>query len=222
MPHKTNPPLKLLLTLVLLAAPLLAAPSHVSGRQQPPQAAPRDAAGFFARAVERHRAGRLEEAVADYFSAVRLKPEVAAAHINLGLAYVGLGRFDDAVASLNQALRLAPDTPEIHFNLGAADMAARKYADAVAAFDDAARLRPEWVMARAAAGLARSRAGRHTETLEAFRQAVRIDPRHADANLKLGMEYLFNDDPTGARQQYYVLRDLDPEAARTLLRLIEK
>lgn len=77
-------------------------------------------------------------------------------------------------------------------------------------------------MGRVAAGVVRSRAGRHAEALEAFRQAVRIDPRHAEANLKLGMEYLFNGDPTGARQQYFVLKDLDPEAAQKLLRHIEK
>ena len=51
---------------------------------------------------------------------------------------------------------------------------------------------------------------------------MRVDPRHAGANLKLGMEYLISGDRTGARQQYHVLEDLDPEAARVLLSLIGK
>src|SRR5215213_8866685 len=103
MTHKPSTRLKLLLTLLLLAAPAYAA----AQQPPPPRPEPSDADGFFVRAVERHRAGQLGEAVEDYQNVLRLKPDFVGAHLNLGLAYAQLDRLDDALASLKRALGLA-------------------------------------------------------------------------------------------------------------------
>ena len=102
MTHKTRKQLSSLLLLTLL----LVAPA--ARAQQQPQP-PRDAAGLFARAVERQRAGSLAEAIEDYRQALKLRPDLLAAHVNLALAYVQLKRTDEAVTSLKEALRLCPD-----------------------------------------------------------------------------------------------------------------
>jgi tetratricopeptide (TPR) repeat protein len=103
MTHKIRRQLSslLLLTLFLLVA------SAARAQPQPPP--PRDAAGLFARAVERQRAGSLAEAIEDYRQALKLRPDLLAAHVNLALAYVQLKRTDEAVTSLKEALRLRPD-----------------------------------------------------------------------------------------------------------------
>jgi tetratricopeptide (TPR) repeat protein len=61
--------------------------------------------------------GRLEEAIAHYEEAVRLKPDYAEAHSNLGNALGSLGRTRDAVAEYGEALRLRPDDARIHLGL---------------------------------------------------------------------------------------------------------
>ena len=62
--------------------------------------------------------GKLEEAIASYRQAVRLKPDYAEAYNNLGNALKDQGKLEEAIASYQQALRLKPDYAEAHNNLG--------------------------------------------------------------------------------------------------------
>ena len=52
--------------------------------------------------------GKLEEAIAEYRAAIRLKPDFAEAHCNLGNALTDQGKLDEAVAEY----RAAPIRPE--------------------------------------------------------------------------------------------------------------
>jgi Flp pilus assembly protein TadD len=49
--------------------------------------------------------------------ALRLKPDYAAAHSNLGLALGRLGRKQEAIAHFQEALRLKPDYQVARMNL---------------------------------------------------------------------------------------------------------
>ena len=58
------------------------------------------------------------DAVAQLGEALRLKPDDAEAHSNLGIAFQLQGRTADAVRELRDAARLKPDDDRVHFNLG--------------------------------------------------------------------------------------------------------
>ena len=60
----------------------------------------------------------LESAVAAGREAIRLKPDYAAAHNNLGNALRNQGKLDEAVAEFREAIRLKPDNAVTHNNLG--------------------------------------------------------------------------------------------------------
>ena len=62
--------------------------------------------------------GRKVEALDANQTAVKLSPQDAEAHNNLGNTLKDLGRLDEAEASYNQALLLKPDYAEAHCNLG--------------------------------------------------------------------------------------------------------
>ena len=49
---------------------------------------------------------------------VEARPESAAAHFNLGLAYTAQGKLDSAVEAYKKALELNPDLVEAWVNLG--------------------------------------------------------------------------------------------------------
>ena len=62
--------------------------------------------------------GKLDEAIAAYREAIRLKPDYAEAHSNLGIALAGQGKLDEAIAEYREAIRLKPDYAAAHNNLG--------------------------------------------------------------------------------------------------------
>ena len=57
---------------------------------------------------------RLQEALAACETALRLQPDLAPAHANLGMTLQEMGRLEEAGAALEEALRLAPETQDAH------------------------------------------------------------------------------------------------------------
>src|SRR5262249_5087763 len=55
--------------------------------------------------------GQLDEAVAEYRQAIRLKPDYAEAHCNLGIVLRQQGRFDEALACLRRGHELGSKQP---------------------------------------------------------------------------------------------------------------
>src|SRR5262249_20385785 len=101
--------------------------------------------------------GRLDEAIAAFRQAIRLKKDFPEAHANLGEALAAKGQLDEAIAACREAIRLRGDDPDAHWNLGVALQAKGQCRRAVEAFRRAHRLasrNPEW---RARLGFTRHR-----------------------------------------------------------------
>jgi tetratricopeptide (TPR) repeat protein len=64
--------------------------------------------------------------------AIRLTPDLAAAHNNLGNALHAQGKLVEAVAEFRTAIRIEPDHAEPHLNLGLALKAQGNLAEAIA------------------------------------------------------------------------------------------
>ncbi|WP_374386202.1 tetratricopeptide repeat protein [Sandaracinobacter sp.] len=104
------------------------------------------AATLVNRGIIHMQARDLENAVADYRSAIAMDPALAEAHVNLGIALLHRGGQDQAaIDSLTRALEMKPDRPEValytravaHEMLGNVREAYEDYAAAAA-------LAPEW------------------------------------------------------------------------------
>jgi tetratricopeptide (TPR) repeat protein len=81
------------------------------------------------------RLDRSGEAVPYLEHAVRIRPSIAIAHLDLGIIYDGQGRKDDALRELQTAERLSPDDPSIHYRLGRFYKTTDRIAEAKAEFD---------------------------------------------------------------------------------------
>ena len=62
---------------------------------------------------------------------IRLKPDLANAHSNLGVALTKQGKFEEAVAEFREAIRLKPAHAAAHVNLGNALREREKFEEAV-------------------------------------------------------------------------------------------
>jgi protein O-GlcNAc transferase len=89
--------------------------------------------------------GKLDEAIAIFREAIRIKPALAEVHFNLGNALRDRGMVDEAVAACRQATRANPSSAKAHCNLGAALSEQGKFEQAVAAYREAIRLEPDLV-----------------------------------------------------------------------------
>jgi protein O-mannosyl-transferase len=149
---------------------------------------------------------RLPDAVTHLQAALRLNPDSASTHSDLGTAYARMGRLSEAAAEFQAALRLNPNSEIVRANVQnlqtemRADTAERHYAkgvdlsnagrqqDAVAEFEQALRLRPDYAEAQNNLGVALTQIpGRATEALAHFETAVKLNPNYPDAHFNLGV-----------------------------------
>jgi tetratricopeptide (TPR) repeat protein len=136
-----------------------------------------------------NRPEMLPQAKAELELALRLKPDYAEAHVNLGdVLEKTPGRLNDAIAQYEEALRLKPDVAEAHNNLANALAATpERLPEAVAQYEEALRLRPDFAEAHNNLANALAAApGRLPEAVAQYEEALRLNPEYAEAHDNLG------------------------------------
>jgi tetratricopeptide (TPR) repeat protein len=68
----------------------------------------------FLRGGDLAESGQYDAAIAEIREAIRLKPDFAEAHNNLGYALYATGQHDAAIAEFSEAIRLNPDLAKAH------------------------------------------------------------------------------------------------------------
>jgi tetratricopeptide (TPR) repeat protein len=141
------------------------------------------------RGLELWEQGALEEAMGEFEQATSLKPSFAAAHGNLGWAYLYGGGLDEAVGAFREAMDLDPDVASVHEGLGWVHYHHGELSEAILEFDEAIRLDPD--LAGAYDGLGWVYYHRHEpeEAIRQFEEAIRLDPDLAHAYSGLGWAY---------------------------------
>jgi tetratricopeptide (TPR) repeat protein len=138
--------------------------------------------------------GRYAEATGCFREALRLNPNYANAHNNLGNALVEQSQRAEAESCYRQALRLNPHYANAHNNLGSAFMHGGRHAEAVECFREALRIDPQNSLAQnnlAEAyfnlGNALKAKGQAAEAAQYFRQGLSINPEDAKVHNNLGV-----------------------------------
>ncbi len=131
--------------------------------------------------------GEVDEAIAEYRKALKIKPDNIEAHNDLGLALVARGQVDEAIAHYRKALEINSYYMEAHSDLGIALAGCGKVDEAIYHFRVALALDPEHVDTHYNLGLALAGRGQVDEAIEHFREAVEIKPDFAEAHNNLGL-----------------------------------
>ena len=125
----------------------------------------------------------LDRAVNALREAIRLQPDLASAHANLGLTLMRQGKLDEAIAEYREAIRLRPDDGTTHFNLGTALGRQGKPDESIVEYREAIRLQPDYAYAHSNLGLALLAQGKVDAAIVELREAIRLQPDFAHANL---------------------------------------
>jgi predicted O-linked N-acetylglucosamine transferase (SPINDLY family) len=124
----------------------------------------------------------------DYFKVtVRLRPDFAAAHNNLGNVFVLQGKLLEAVDSFRAAARCMPEFASAHSNLGNALRELGHLEDAVASLRQAVRLRPDFAEAHFNLAIALEAQGNLALALASYRQALHYRPDYVEAHQSLAI-----------------------------------
>jgi tetratricopeptide (TPR) repeat protein len=132
------------------------------------------------------KSGRLDE-VARYQEAVRLHPEQAGLHVNLGDAWLEASRPREAAAEYTIALKSLPDSPAVHNGLAVALDDLGRSAEAEVHFREAIRLKPDFAEAHQRLGDLLLEGGRLDEAAVRYSDALKYDPQSAEGHNNFGV-----------------------------------
>jgi Flp pilus assembly protein TadD len=128
----------------------------------------------------------LDEALAHFKEALRLKPDLAEARTNLGNALQRMGRLKEAVAEYREAVRLKPDLAEAHNNLGNALPKLGQIKEGEVECREALKIDPDYAEAHYNLGVILQAMGK-PEAAAQFQEALRLQPDSPQAHNDLGI-----------------------------------
>ncbi len=118
---------------------------------------------------------------------LRINPNDARAHYNLGIVLQRAGDTEGAIAHYQQAIRLKPDDDTAFNNLGNALARAGRPEEAIARYEQALRISPDHPETHYNLGIALWQTGRTADAIAHYEQALRLNPDYAEAHCNLGI-----------------------------------
>ena len=172
--------------------------------------------------------GKLDEAIARYQTALRLKPGYPEAHFYLGNAFDQQGKFNAAIAEYNQALWFTPLKVPTHLLLATGLGKLNRPDEAATHYLAALKLEPDSAVAHNNLARLRHTQGRLDEAIEHYSAALKLSPNLAQAHNNLGIALLQKDrvaeggaelrealrlNPTNAESQFNLALALNQQAS---------
>lgn len=141
-------------------------------------------------AIQHHRAGRRDRAVAIYQAILSRQPDHPDALNLLGVAASQNGKYDAALDLIGRAVALNPAAAVYHCNLGQVLAAMGRTDQAIAAYRRSLQLNADLPQAHYNLGNALRASGKPADAVEAYQRAVKLRQNYFDAHNNLGATFL--------------------------------
>jgi predicted O-linked N-acetylglucosamine transferase (SPINDLY family) len=129
--------------------------------------------------------GRTQRGVELIAKAIKIDPNFAVAHDNLGIGLRTLRRFKDALASHEKAIALNPNYAEAHFNRGNVLGDLGRFNEALASYRQAISLKPNSANFHLGLAVALCNENRRAEGVTQIEQALALKPDFTEAKFAL-------------------------------------
>ncbi|PYV08632.1 MAG: hypothetical protein DMG23_13055 [Acidobacteria bacterium] len=136
----------------------------------------------FAKGSSLAQQGKLQEAAAEFESALEVNPGLVMAHANLIAMYGQLGLPDKAEQHYRAAVELDPGWVEVYYNWGMSQLQHGKKAEAAEMFRKAIEVNPTYADAHVQLASLLDEGGRLEEAAEHYQRALAVNPDHWQAH----------------------------------------
>jgi tetratricopeptide (TPR) repeat protein len=146
------------------------------------------------------QSGRFDKAIAECREALKIKPDLAAAHNNLGDALIqnkqggrtvpGQNAINEAIGHFRAALQIKPDFMQARSNLGNVLLQKGQVDEAIAQFQKILEMDPHIAEAEFSLGKAFLQKREVNEAIAHYQRALEIDPDYAEARYNLGNAFV--------------------------------
>jgi Tfp pilus assembly protein PilF len=161
--------------------------------------------------------GRRVEAMDHLEAALRIEPNDAQSHNNLGLCLFASGLCSSAVPHFEESLRLKPGAVQPLNNLGVCLMRGGDYTGAIPYFEAALRASPDSADIHLNLGATLSKVpGRNLDAIPELEAALRLRPDDPDAHFALGLVFADAGRPLEAISHLEVGQRIRPDPAISL------
>jgi len=120
--------------------------------------------------------GHFDQAILCYQEAIKLKPNYAEAHNNLGFYFKEINKIDKALLSYREAIKLKPNYAEAHNNLGVSLYEIGRLNEALLSYREAIKLKPNYAEAHNNSGNVLKDLGQFDEAISSYKLAVELKP----------------------------------------------
>lgn len=153
----------------------------------PPESAGMKESELINKGISLASLGLIDEAIKQYKEGLRINPENAPAHNNLGNAFAQKGLFAGAIREYREAVKIDPDYTMAYYNLGMTLFKRGLLDEAIREYRNALKIDKEFTEAYVGLGMALFKKGMFDETIKAYKEALRINPWYAEAYHNLGI-----------------------------------
>lgn len=182
---------------------------------------PKDAEAHVELGKRLNSVGLFEEAESELLMALKLAPDSWQYENQLAINYVEWGKVEKAIEYYRLAIKHHPHEV-FYYVLGQQLLYSGKIDQAIAAFRSSVELKPTFALPWFELGKIYYTRGDYAESITVLRKALEINPTDPFVVHALAFAYLGAGDRDAARQQYNILKDLDPRAAADLLQAISR
>jgi arylsulfatase A-like enzyme/Flp pilus assembly protein TadD len=171
-----------------------------------------EVANMFHRSLVDMEEDHYELAIANLSEVVRLEPDIASGHLELGRALVHVQRYEDALPVLRTAAEKNPSSGMAHYELGLALIKTGQWAAALPEMQAAVACTPNSAQLHFYAAAVHLRLGHIPEATAEFESSLKIEPDHFLANLKYGEMLFRTNDAEGALPKLVRAAKVEPES----------
>ena len=157
----------------------------------------------------------------EYLKAINLAPEDSRLYARLCVNYAEWNKHDKAAACYQELIKKDPNHV-YYLSLGHSYQRLGKPDEAIAAYEQSLEKKPNFTVALFELAGAYIAKRELRNAIEPLRKLLAEEPAHEYGNFTLGQIYAQLGDNTGAIQQYYILQNLNPRLAASLLQQISR